>query len=69
MAEEERIVVNVLKFHYYFGEFCLDEIRQLYFCNVLEDVVIICIAVQLSIQGSEMLYRHQLTKSFSTQTR
>lgn len=49
MEEEERIVVNVLKFRYYVGEFCLNEIRQLYFCNVLEDVVVVCIAVQLSI--------------------
>lgn len=49
MEEEERIVVNVLKFHYYVGEFWLDEIRQLYFCSVLEDVVVICIPVKLYI--------------------
>lgn len=49
MEEEERIVVNVLKFHYYIGEFCFDKIRQLYFCNVSEDLLVICISVQLSI--------------------
>lgn len=47
--EEEGIVVNVLKFHYYVGESCLDEVWQLYLCNVLVDFVVICIHVQLSI--------------------
>lgn len=49
MEDEERSLLNILKCNFAIGEFCLDEIRQLYFLNILEDVVVICIPVQLLI--------------------